>query len=123
MLRPLKLTSRQLTCLLLLLSFGLRSHAQLSKTDSLAQIIERYPANDTTKMNRMVLLAKMLAYSDPSRGMKIIDAEMPAAQQLHYKKGILEGYNVKSSLLFLQGNREQAQAVGEEYLHTAIRYS
>jgi signal transduction histidine kinase len=123
MLRPLKLTSRQLTCLLLLLSFGLRSHAQLSKTDSLAQIIDRYPANDTTKMNRMVLLAKMLAYSDPSRGMKIIDAEMPAAQQLHYKKGILEGYNVKSSLLFLQGNREQAQAVGEEYLHTAIRYS
>ncbi len=102
---------------------GLPSRAQLSKTDSLAQVIDHYPANDTTKMNRMVLLAKMLAYSDPSRGMKIIDAEMPAARQLHFKKGILEGYNVKSSLYFLQGNREQAQAVAEEYLQTATRYS
>ncbi|HXB33850.1 MAG TPA: tetratricopeptide repeat protein, partial [Puia sp.] len=118
-----KLTSLQLISLLLLLSMGLSSRAQLSKTDSLAQVIDHYPANDTTKMNRMVLLAKMLAYSDPSRGMKIIDAEMPAARQLHFKKGILEGYNVKSSLYFLQGNREQAQAVAEEYLQTATRYS
>jgi signal transduction histidine kinase len=67
----------------------------------------------------MVFLAKMVAYSDPSRGMKIIDAEMPVAQQLHYKKGILEGYNVKSSLYFLQGNLGQAQTVAEEYLQTA----
>jgi len=118
-----KLTSLQLISLLLLLSMGLSSRAQLSKTDSLAQVIDHYPANDTTKMNRMVLLAKMLAYSDPSRGMKIIDAEMPAARQLHFKKGILEGYNVKSSLYFLQGNREQAQAVAEDYLQTATRYS
>jgi signal transduction histidine kinase len=64
----------------------------------------------------------MLAYSDPSRGMKIIDAEMPLAQQLHYKKGILEGYNVKSSLYFIQGNLPQAQDVGEEYLQTATRF-
>ena len=123
MLRLPKLTSLQLTSLLLLLSMGLPSRAQLSKADSLAQVIDHYPANDTTKMNRMVLLAKMLAYSDPSRGMKIIDAEMPAARQLNFKKGILEGYNVKSSLYFLQGNREQAQAVAEEYLQTATRYS
>jgi signal transduction histidine kinase/tetratricopeptide (TPR) repeat protein len=114
---------QKLTSLLLLLSTGLPSHAQLSKTDSLAQVIDHYPANDTTKMNRMVLLAKMLAYSDPSRGMKIIDAEMPVARQLHFKKGILEGYNVKSSLYFLQGNRDQAQAEAEEYLQTATRYS
>ena len=45
------------------------------------------------------------------------------AQQLHYKKGILGGYNVKSSLLFLQGNRQQAEAVSEEYLQTAPAYS
>jgi signal transduction histidine kinase len=112
-----------LTGLVFLLSMGLPSRAQLSKTDSLAQLIDHSPVNDTTKMNRMVLLAKMLAYSDPSRGMKIIDAEMPAAQQLHYKKGILEGYNVKSSLYFLQGNRDRAQAVAEEYLQTATHYS
>jgi signal transduction histidine kinase len=118
-----KSTSLQLTSFLLLLSMGLPSRAQFSKTDSLAQVIDHHPANDTTKMNRMVLLAKMLAYSDPSRGMRIIDAEMPAARQLHFKKGILEGYNVKSSLYFLQGNREQAQAVAVDYLQTAIRYS
>jgi signal transduction histidine kinase/tetratricopeptide (TPR) repeat protein len=112
---------RNLTGLLLLLSVGLPARAQLSKADSLAQVIDHYPANDTTKTNLMVLLAKMVAYSDPSRGMKIIDAEMPIAQQLHYKKGILEGYNVKSSLYFLQGNLDQAQTVSEEYLQTAIR--
>ncbi len=123
MLLPRKLTSLQLTSLLLLLSIGLPTHAQLTKTDSLARVIDHYPANDTTKMNLMVLLAKMLAYSDPSRGMKIIDAELPAARQLHFKNGILGGYNVKSSLFFLQGNREQAQAVGEEYLQTATHYS
>jgi signal transduction histidine kinase len=112
----------KLTGFTLLLFIALPSHAQLSKTDSLAQVIDHYPANDTTKTNLMVLLAKMLAYSDPSRGMKIIDAEMPLAQQLHYKKGILEGYNVKSSLYFIQGNLPQAQDVGEEYLQTATRF-
>jgi signal transduction histidine kinase len=111
----------KLTGFILLLSITLSSRAQLGKTDSLAQVVDHYPTNDTTKMNLMVLLAKMLAYSDPSRGMKIIDAEMPLAQQLHYKKGILEGYNVKSSLYFIQGNLPQAQAVGEEYLQTATR--
>ena len=89
----------------------------------MAQVIDHHPTNDTTKTNLMVLLAKMLAYSDPSRGMKIIDAEMPIAQQLHYKKGILEGYNVRSSLYFIQGNLPQAQAVGEEYLQTASRFN
>jgi signal transduction histidine kinase/tetratricopeptide (TPR) repeat protein len=111
----------KLTGFILLLSITLSSRAQLGKTDSLAQVVDHYPTNDTTKTNLMVLLAKMLAYSDPSRGMKIIDAEMPLAQQLHYKKGILEGYNVKSSLYFIQGNLPQAQAVGEEYLQTATR--
>ena len=86
---------------LLLLSIALPSRAQLSKTDSLARVIDHSPANDTNKVNAMILLAKTLAYSDPSRGMKIIDTEMPIAQQLHYKKGILEGYNTKSSLFFL----------------------
>src|ERR1700722_20691866 len=100
----------KLTGLVLLLSMGLLSQAQVSKTDSLAGVIDLYPTNDTTKANLMVLLAKMLAYSDPSRGMKIIDVEMPIAQRLHYKKGILEGYNVKSSLYFIQGNLPQAQA-------------
>ena len=71
----------------------------------------------------MVLLAKMLAYSDPSRGMKIIDDEMPLARKLHYRKGILEGYNVKSSLYFIQGNLQQAQSIGEEYLQTATRFN
>jgi signal transduction histidine kinase len=113
----------KLTGLVLLLSTGLLSHAQPSKTDSLARVIDHYPANDTTKTNLMVLLAKMLAYSDPSRGMKIIDAEMPLAQQLHYKKGILEGYNVKTSLYFIQGNLQEAQTIGEEYLQTATRFS
>jgi signal transduction histidine kinase len=113
----------KLTGLILLLSIAFSSRAQLSKTDSLAQVIDHHPANDTTKTNLMVLLAKMLAYSDPSRGMKIIDAEMPIAQQLHYKKGILEGYNVKSSLYFIQGNLPQAQAVGEEYLQTSSRFN
>jgi signal transduction histidine kinase len=112
----------KLTGLVLLLSITLPSRAQLGKTDSLAQVVDHYPTNDTTRTNLMVLLAKMLAYSDPSRGMKIIDAEMPLAQQLHYKKGILEGYNVKSSLYFIQGNLPQAQAVGEEYLQTATRF-
>jgi len=113
----------KLTGLVLLLSIGFPSVAQVSKTDSLARVIDHYPANDTTKTNLMVLLAKMLAYSDPSRGMKIIDAEMPIAQQLHYRKGILEGYNVKTSLYFIQGNLDQAQAIGEEYLQTAARLS
>jgi signal transduction histidine kinase len=113
----------KLTGLVLLLSIALPSRAQVSKTDSLAQVIDHYPANDTTKTNLMVLLAKMLAYSDPSRGMKIVDAEMPLAQQLHYRKGILEGYNVKTSLYFIQGNLQQAQATGEEYLQTATRYN
>jgi signal transduction histidine kinase len=112
----------KLTGLVLLLSITLPARAQLGKTDSLAQVVDHYPTNDTTRTNLMVLLAKMLAYSDPSRGMKIIDAEMPLAQQLHYKKGILEGYNVKSSLYFIQGNLPQAQAVGEEYLQTATRF-
>jgi signal transduction histidine kinase len=112
----------KLTGLVLLLSITLPSRAQLGKTDSLAQVVDHYPTNDTTRTNLMVLLAKMLAYSDPSRGMKIIDAEMPLAQQLHYKKGILEGYNVKSSLYFIQGNLPQAQAVGEKYLQTATRF-
>lgn len=113
----------KLTGFILLLSIALPSLAQPSKTDSLAQVIDHHPTNDTTKTNLMVLLAKMLAYSDPSRGMKIIDAEMPIAQQLHYKKGILEGYNVRSSLYFIQGNLPQAQAVGEEYLQTASRFN
>src|ERR1700761_4232180 len=112
-----------LTGLLLLVSISLPSRAQLSKADSLAQVIGHYPGNDTTKVNLMVVLAKMLAYSDPARGMKIIDSEMPVARQLHYRKGILEGYNVQSSLYFLQGNREQAQAVGEKYLQTATQYA
>jgi len=107
----------------LLLALSLPSRAQLSKPDSLAGVIDRYPANDTTKTNLMVLLAKMLAYSDPSRGMKVIDAEIPIARQLHYKKGILESYNVKSSLYFLQGNLMQAETVGEEYLQTATRFN
>ncbi len=113
----------KLTGLVLLLSIGLPSRAQPPKIDSLARVIDHYPANDTTKTNLMVLLAKMLAYSDPSRGMKIIDAEMPIARQLHYRKGVLEGYNVKTSLYFIQGNLQQAQAIGEEYLQTATRFS
>lgn len=63
----------KLICCLLLSLIWLHSNAQLSKTDSLAQVIDHHPANDTTKTNQMVLLAKMLAYSDPTRGMKIID--------------------------------------------------
>jgi signal transduction histidine kinase len=118
MLRPPKLTG-----LVLFLLIALPSRAQPPKIDSMARVIDHYPANDTTKTNLMVLLAKMLAYSDPSRGMKIIDAEMPIARQLHYRKGILEGYNVKTSLYFIQGNLEQAQAIGEEYLQTATRFS
>jgi signal transduction histidine kinase/tetratricopeptide (TPR) repeat protein len=106
--------------LTLLLSVHVRAQ-QLTKIDSLATLIDQSHINDTNKTSRMVLLAKMLAYSDPSRGMKIIDAEMPMAQQLHYKKDILGGYNVKSSLYFLQGNLQQAQSVGEEYLRTATR--
>jgi signal transduction histidine kinase len=106
----------------LFILINLHARAQLSKADSLSRLIDQAIVNDTNKTNRMVLLAKMLAYSDPSRGMKIIDAEMPIAQQLHYKKGILEGYNVKSSLYFLQGNLQQAQSVGEEYLQTAARF-
>jgi hypothetical protein len=102
----------KLTGLVFLLSIGLPSQAQVSKTDSLARVVDHYPTNDTTKANLMVLLAKMLAYSDPSHGMKIIDDEMPLARQLHYRKGILEGYNVKSSLYFIQGNLQQAQSVG-----------
>jgi signal transduction histidine kinase len=109
-------------CFLLLL-FCLSSSAQLSKPDSLARVIDNHPANDTIKTLLMVNLAKMLAYSDPSRGMRVIDAEMPIAEQLHYKRGILEGYNVKSSLYFLQGNLTQAAAVGEDYLQTATRFS
>jgi signal transduction histidine kinase/tetratricopeptide (TPR) repeat protein len=106
----------------LLMIINLHARAQLSKADSLSRLIDQSIVNDTNKINRMVLLAKMLAYSDPSRGMKIIDAEMPIAQQLHYKKGILEGYNVKSSLYFLQGNLQQAESVGAEYLQTATRF-
>src|SRR5580704_9695070 len=106
----------------LLMIINLHARAQLSKADSLSRLIDQSTVNDTNKINRMVLLAKMLAYSDPSRGMKIIDAEMPIAQQLHYKKGILEGYNVKSSLYFLQGNLQQAESVGAEYLQTATRF-
>jgi signal transduction histidine kinase len=107
---------------LLILFVHLHARAQLSKTDSLARLIDQSSVTDTNKTNRMVLLAKMLAYSDPSRGMKIIDAEMPMARELHYPKGILEGYNVKSSLYFLQGNLQQAQSVGDEYLQTATRF-
>jgi len=107
---------------LLLSSTCLLCRAQLNKADSLASLIDHSIANDTTKVNRMVILAKMLANTDPSRGMKIIDAEMPLARQLNDKKGILEGFNVKSSLYFLQGNILQAQAVGEEYLQTAARF-
>src|SRR5580704_11870007 len=107
----------------LLMIINLHARAQLSKADSLSRLIDQSTVNDTNKINRMVLLAKMLAYSDPSRGMKIIDTEMPLAQQLHYKKGILEGYNVKTSLYFIQGNLQQAQAIGEEYLQTATRFS
>jgi signal transduction histidine kinase len=99
----------------------LHSRAQLSKTDSLSQLIDRSTVDDTTKTTRMVFLAKLFAYSDPSRGMKIIDAEIPIARKLRYNNGILEGYNVKCSLYFLQGNLLQAQAVSEEYLQTAIR--
>jgi signal transduction histidine kinase/tetratricopeptide (TPR) repeat protein len=111
----------KLTGLFLLLLASLHSEAQLSKTDSLARVIDNYPVNDSNKANKMVLLAKMLAYSDPSRAMKIIDAEMPMAQQIRYNRAILEGYNVKSSLYYLQSNLQQAQAVGEEYLKTADR--
>lgn len=117
------LLCRKLTGLLLLVSMNLPCNAQGSKADSLARVIAHYPANDTTKMNLLILLAKTLAYSDPSRAMKIIDTELPAAQQLRYKKGTLEGLNVKSSLYFLQGNRAQAQASAEEYLQMAERYS
>jgi signal transduction histidine kinase/Tfp pilus assembly protein PilF len=107
---------------LLLSSTCLLCRAQVNKVDSLAALIDRAKTNDTTKVNRMVLLAKMLANTDPSRGMAIIDSEMPIARELNDKKGILEGYNVKSSLYFLQGNIVQAQAVGEEYLETATRF-
>src|ERR1700722_4797336 len=106
----------------LLLPLCLTTHAQWSKPDSLARIIDQRPTNDTTKTLLMVNLAKMLAYTDPNRGMKVIDAELPIAQQLHYQRGILEGYNVKSSLYFLMGSLSQAEAVGEDYLQTATRF-
>jgi len=66
----------------LLLPLCLTTHAQWSKPDSLARIIDQHPANDTTKTLLMVNLAKMLAYTDPNRGMKVIDAEIPIARQL-----------------------------------------
>jgi len=112
----------KLTVFFVFLLTCLQSQAQLSNTDSLSRAIDNYPTNDSTKTNMMVLLAKMLAYSDPSRAMKIIDAEMPIAQQIQYKKAILDGYNVKSSLFYLQSNLPQAQAVGEEYLKTADHF-
>jgi signal transduction histidine kinase len=99
------------------------THAQTSKADSLALVIEKYPKNDTTKAHLMSALALMLAYSNPSRASKIIDEELPLSEGLHYIKGILDGYNIKSSLYIIQGNYQEGLAVCEKYLKTAKQYN
>lgn len=108
--------------LMMLSLIGLTAGAQMNKVDSLAQLIDHRAANDSVKADLMVQLAKMLAYSDPGRAMKIADAELPMAQQLHYKTGILGGYNVKTSLLFITGNLQQGLMVGEEFLRAANQF-
>ena len=108
---------------MMLLSLAcLTAGAQINKADSLAQVIDHRTANDSVKVDLMVQLAKMLAYSDPARATKIADAALPMAQQLHYKGGILSGYNVKTSLLFITGNLQQGLTVGEEFLRVANQF-
>jgi len=111
-----------LVFMMLLLLASVTAGAQINRADSLAQVIDHRAANDSVKADMMVQLAKMLAYSDPGRAMKIADAELPMAQQLHYKTGILGGYNVKTSLLFITGNLQEGLTVGEEFLRVAGQF-
>jgi len=108
---------------MMLLSLAcLTAGAQMNKADSLARVIDHRTTNDSVKADLMIQLAKMLAYSDPGRALKIADAALPMAQQLHYKTGILGGYNVKTSLLFITGNLQQGLTVGEEFLRVATQF-
>jgi signal transduction histidine kinase len=115
---------KHLLCIVLLMLTltWLTTGAQTNTVDSLAQLIDHHTANDTVKASLMTSLAENLAYSDPNRAMKLVDVELPMAQQLHYQKGILSGYNDKTSLLFLTGNLQQALTVGEEFLRTAGQF-
>jgi signal transduction histidine kinase len=101
---------------------GLGVFAQISKSDSLAALIDKYPKKDTVKARLMVSLAMTLAYSNPPRAMKIIDEELPLSEGLHFVKGILDGYNLRSSLYIIQGNFQEGLVVCEQYLKTAQQF-
>jgi signal transduction histidine kinase/tetratricopeptide (TPR) repeat protein len=106
-----------------LLGAGMGSKAQTGKIDSLALAIEHRAKNDTVKVNWMVSLATQVVYSNPTRAMKVIDEELPLAESLHFRSGILGGYNVKSSIFIIQGNFQEGLPVCEKYLALARQYN
>jgi signal transduction histidine kinase len=95
---------------------------QSASADSLDQAIRARTKNDTVKVNWMVSLATMLVYSNPTKALHIVDDVLPMAEGLHYTKGILDGYNIKTSLFIIQGNFQQGLGICKRYLEVAEQF-
>jgi signal transduction histidine kinase/Tfp pilus assembly protein PilF len=120
--RQKKWKMKKIICLACFISVCMAARPQAARNDSLAAAIAAYPKDDTVKVGMMANLAKGLAYSDPARGLRIADSALPIAERLNFITGILNCYNVKSSLYFVRGDLKNALRADSQYLQMGQRY-
>ena len=118
---------RRTKCILIVSMFFLiawfTAGAQSNRVDSMLSVINKYPRNDTVKVRMMISVAFMLTNSNPVRALKVIDDELSIARQLRYAKGLLDGYNLKCSILILQANYKEGLDACKEYLEVSREFN